>query len=232
MGSAALALIRGIDQLLQIFDGVELTLSHQSGTDPPRSSKELQFTRRLFLYLDTALSPSDRRIRAEAATAAGLYVHIRDSSYADSLEDLLKPQAFICHDSRDKESFARPLADRLSRSGIVLWFDEYSLKVGDPLRESVERGIKTCGRCIVIISKQFLANNGWTKREFNSVFTREVLESANLILPVWHDVSAEEVYEYSPQLLDRIAANTKDGMEVVSRKLIETLRRPKCESSE
>jgi TIR domain len=79
-----------------------------------------------------------------------------------------------------------------------VWFDEYSLNVGDSLRESIERGIKECKRCILVISKNFLGNSGWTKGEFNSVFTRELLENKRLVLPVWHDVTAQEVYEYSP----------------------------------
>jgi hypothetical protein len=227
---AALTLIRQVEQLLlHAFDGVEMTLSHESGNDPPRSSKELHFTGRTFLYLDTTLSPGDRQVLVDESKKAGLYVHIRDATYADSLKDLVKPQAFICHDSRDKEAVVRPLANILARAGVILWHDEYSLKIGDSLRESVEDGIKTCGRCIVVLSKHFVANSGWTKREFNAVFTREILEKANIILPVWHDVSSEEVYEYSPNLLDRFAANTSDGLEAVSRKLVEALRQQKTQ---
>jgi hypothetical protein len=32
-----------------------------------------------------------------------------------------------------------------------------------------------------------------------------LLEKKNLILPVWHQVTEQEVYEYSPSLADKVA---------------------------
>jgi hypothetical protein len=67
--------------------------------------------------------------------------------------------------------------------------------------------------------ENFINNAGWTKREFDSIFMREHLEKKRLVLPVWHDVSAQEVYEYSPSLLDVYALNWEMGEEEVIRKL-------------
>ena len=106
-----------------------------------------------------------------------------------------KPLAFISHDWRDKKAIAMPLALKLSGLGIPVWFDEFSLKLGDELRESIEKGIKETDFCILIITKHFLTNDGWTKAEFNSVFTKEIIEKKKVMLPVWHDVSKKEVYE-------------------------------------
>jgi len=39
--------------------------------------------------------------------------------------------------------------------------------------------------------------------EFNSIFTREILERRNVILPIWHGVSQKDVYDYSPSLAER-----------------------------
>ena len=55
---------------------------------------------------------------------------------------------------------------------------------------------------MLILSPSFFSNTGWTKREFDSIFSREVLESADLMLPVWYNVTREQVYEYSPRLLN------------------------------
>ena len=49
----------------------------------------------------------------------------------------------------------------------------------------------------------FLANSDGKKGEFDSVFTREILEQQD-DLPIWHGVS-EDVYAYSPRLLNRPA---------------------------
>ena len=95
--------------------------------------------------------------------------------------------------------------DGLSILACPVWYDEYSLNVGDSLRESIEKGIKEAKKCIIILTPNFLSNSGWTKTEFNSVFTKDMLFKNRSILPVWHNVSKEEIYEYSPMLLDTFA---------------------------
>ena len=160
-------------------------------------------------------SAPGRRVAAEKR----LLLQYRGPEYAAARSALEKPVAFICHDTRDKDAVARPIALGLQKRMCWVWFDEYSLNVGDSLRESIERGIKECKRCILIISKNFLGNSGWTKREFDSIFTRELLEKKSLVLPVWHDVTAEVVYEYSPSLLNVYALNWEMGEDEVVRKL-------------
>ena len=41
---------------------------------------------------------------------------------------------FICHASEDKEVVARPLAEYLREKGYRVWYDEFSLKIGDSLK--------------------------------------------------------------------------------------------------
>lgn len=100
-----------------------------------------------------------------------------------------------------------------------MWFDEYSLKVGDNLRESIGKGIKECRRCILVVTPNFLSNTGWTRTEFESVFTREILERSNVVLPVWHGVDVKEVYKYSPSLANKKAVIWEVGIEEVARQL-------------
>ena len=66
--------------------------------------------------------------------------------------------AFISHDSRDKESVAVPIAIDLQKHLCPVWYDEFSLTVGDNLRENIENGIKESKKCILILSKNFLNN--------------------------------------------------------------------------
>jgi hypothetical protein len=49
--------------------------------------------------------------------------------------------AFICHASEDKADFVRPLAERLREERIEIWYDEFSLRIGDSLRQSIDRGL-------------------------------------------------------------------------------------------
>ena len=44
-------------------------------------------------------------------------------------------------------------------------------------------------------------------REFDSVFTRKIVEEKEVILPVWCGVSVEEEYDYSPILADKVSVD-------------------------
>jgi hypothetical protein len=61
--------------------------------------------------------------------------------------------------SSDKETFARPLAKALQSRGLKVWFDEFTLAVGDSLRRSIDRGLVHSRFGIVIISPNFLRKN-------------------------------------------------------------------------
>ncbi|MBI4644730.1 MAG: toll/interleukin-1 receptor domain-containing protein [Deltaproteobacteria bacterium] len=100
-----------------------------------------------------------------------------------------------------------------------VWYDEYSLKVGYSPREQIEKGLKECKKCILILTPNYLTNEGWGKKEFDSVFTRELVEKQNIVLPVWHNVSVADIYQYSPSLADRVALHWSEGFEEVARKL-------------
>jgi hypothetical protein len=134
--------------------------------------------------------------------ALGHDLQFRDEGYVRGRSQFEKPLAFISHDSKDKENIARPIAINLQRKVCPVWYDEFSLSLGDKLRESIEKGLRECKKCILILSPHFFANKGWGKKEFESIFTREILEEQRLVLPIWCGVSSQQVYEYSPSLLN------------------------------
>jgi hypothetical protein len=136
------------------------------------------------------------------------------------------PQAFICHDSRDKRSIAARVATGLAGLRCHVWYDDFSLCIGDPLRESIEEGLRTCRKCILILSPNFLSNGGWTKAEFNAAFTREIVERNNVLLPVWAGVTKNQVYAYSPVLADRLGIDWGRGSREVVSKLYAAIMDP------
>lgn len=177
------------------------------------------FTGRIYIYSEDDIKEEDKQYLRGRAAELGQNVKFREQSYADARNKHEKPLAFISHDSRDKDSIASPLAIQLQKFMCPVWYDEYSLKVGDSLREQIEKGLKECRKCILVLTPNYLSNKGWGKKEFDSVFTRELIEKKKVILPVWHGVSKKEVYEYSPALADRVAVNWSEGVENVARKL-------------
>jgi hypothetical protein len=117
---------------------------------------------------------------------------------------------FICHASEDKETVARPLAEALRKRGFHVWYDEFTLKLGDSLRRNIDRGLRDSRYGIVILSKDFFKKE-WPQKELDGLNEREQ-DGKKVILPIWHDVTAEEVRYYSPMLAGRLAAKTRDGM--------------------
>lgn len=115
---------------------------------------------------------------------------------------------FISHASEDKDAIARPLADRLQKLGAKVWFDEFTLDVGDSLSRSIDRGLSASSFGVVILSKAFLGK-GWPDYELRGLISREV-GGKKVILPIWHDITRTDVQKFSPWLADKKALSTAE----------------------
>jgi hypothetical protein len=116
--------------------------------------------------------------------------------------------AFISHASEDKASIARPLARALDKMGFHIWYDEFELQIGDSLRQSIDKGLVNSRYGIVILSHAFFEKN-WSKYELDGLAAREI-EGHKVILPVWHNVTKDDILSYSPSLADKFAVLTKN----------------------
>jgi TIR domain len=208
-----------IDAVLSATGGFSVQTSYPADA-AAADATTLRFCGRVYVYSENRLAEVDVATILRIARQRRLIVQYRGPEWASQRTALEKPLAFISHDSRDKEEIARPLASELTKfPGCTVWYDEYSLKIGDNLRESIESGIKSCRKCVLLLSKHFLANKGWTKEEFDAIFTRQLIEQANLVLPVWCGVTKQEIFAYSPSLANRWAASWNDGVESVARQI-------------
>jgi len=145
----------------------------------------------------------------------------RTRSLGKSLSSPKKWDVFISHATEDKPDFVRPLANALRNSGVSVWFDEFSLKMGDSLRASIDFGLANSRYGVVVLSKSFFARH-WPIQELNGLSTRESA-GKNIILPVWHKISHAEVRDQSPLLADKLAVSSDLGIDAVVRKIVEVL---------
>jgi TIR domain len=182
-------------------------------------AQEVQTSRRVFIYSETRLTDEQiLKLKAEAIRL-GHEVQFRSDVHAMARSKFERPLAFISYDSKDRE-IAKAIAIGLQRMMCPVWYDEFSLKVGDNLRDSIEGGLKKCRKCILVLTPNFFSNGGWTKKEFDSVFTREILEQKGLALPVWCGVGKQAVYDYSASLLNVKGLDWSQlGVDEVCRKL-------------
>ena len=113
---------------------------------------------------------------------------------------------FISHASEDRDAVVRPLAIALKNEGLHVWYDEFELRIGDSLRRKIDAGLAKSRFGVVVLSKDFF-NKDWPNYELDGLVTRAVT-GEQVLLPVWHKVSKQEVMGYSPSLADKLARNT------------------------
>lgn len=137
------------------------------------------------------------------------------SEIADNIAELVDHPAtgvidvFISHASEDKDTVARPLAEALRTHGLEVWYDEYQLRIGDSLRRKIDDGLRRSRFGVVILSEAFF-RKGWPQYELDGLVTLSVT-GRQVLLPIWHEVAAEQVVEYSPSLADKVALRTVDA---------------------
>ena len=129
---------------------------------------------------------------------------------------------FICHASEDKDEVARPLAQALASLGLLVWFDEFSIRLGDSMREAIDRGLSSSRFGIVILSSTFF-EKPWAVLELNALFSQEAAGETR-ILPVWHNVDVDAVRSASPLLVDKRAIATSGGLDKVAEAIQRRLR--------
>lgn len=117
---------------------------------------------------------------------------------------------FVCHASEDKDDIVRPLAHALQDQGLTVWYDEFALRIGSSLRRSIDMGLANSRFGVVVLSASFFEKD-WSNYELDGLVTREVSsEGGQIILPIWHRVTKDEVARYSPSLADKLARSTAD----------------------
>jgi len=131
--------------------------------------------------------------------------------------------AFISHAGEDKDSLVRPLARLLRDQHIEVWYDEFSLKIGDSLRRSIDRGLSNSRFGIVVLSPSFFKKQ-WPQWELDGLVARQNSSDEDVVLPVWHQVQRDDVLSYSPSLADKVAVNSSLGLEEVARRLAAIIR--------
>jgi hypothetical protein len=113
---------------------------------------------------------------------------------------------FISHASEDKDAIVRSLANALTAEGLKVWYDEFTLRIGDSLRQKIDRGLATSRVGLVVLSPSFIAK-GWTNYELDGIVTRTI-SGEQILLPIWHNITKQQVIDFSPSLADKVARST------------------------
>lgn len=113
---------------------------------------------------------------------------------------------FISHASEDKSDVAIPLMQALETLGLTVWLDQSEIRIGDSLRRKIDYGLAQSSFGVVVFSKPFF-EKGWTQYELDAIVGQSV-EGTQRLLPIWHNISKDEVQRQSPSLADKLARST------------------------
>ncbi len=137
--------------------------------------------------------------------------------------DSFKYDVFISHASEDKDDFVRPLANALVKAGVNIWYDEFTLRLGDSLRASIDKGLSESKYGIVVLSPYFFEKK-FPQEELNGLFSKQVITGTKTLIPIWHKIDKEYLLEKSPLLTDKVAAKTSEGVDSVIQKILNVVK--------
>ncbi len=133
-----------------------------------------------------------------------------------------RPQAydiFLCHAWDDRRDSATELNGLLDSLGVSVWFSEKDIILGQPFLREIDKGLARSRIGLVLITPAFLSrieNGGVSDKELSELLSRD------LLVPVAHGVTYDEVRAVSPLLGSRNGLSTdEDSMADIAKKIAE-----------
>lgn len=126
---------------------------------------------------------------------------------------------FLCHAWDDRKGAAKELHDLLELKGVSVWFSEKDVFLGSSLLREIDKGLAKSRVGIVLVTPSFLKRvkgEGIADKELSALLARD------LLVPIVHDTTFEDLREVSPLLGSRSGLSTvEESMANVAAKLAE-----------
>jgi hypothetical protein len=121
---------------------------------------------------------------------------------------------FLSYARIDGISVATDLQSELENLGIAVWFDEIAIVPGRSQSLQMDAGLRKARAGVAVLTPAYLAGRFWTERELGALLSKEVL------IPVLHNVTFEDVKEYSGILPDLAGFTTaQDSVADIAKKI-------------
>ncbi len=101
------------------------------------------------------------------------------------MEGEFQYDVFLSHSAKDK-AVVRPLAGRLRKDGLKLWFDEWVLKPGDSIPAKIEAGLEH-SRVLVLCMSASAFGSDWAQLEAGTFQFRDPLSKERRFIPLLLD---------------------------------------------
>jgi hypothetical protein len=126
--------------------------------------------------------------------------------------------SFLSYAQIDGADVGAELRDRLDELGVSVWFGELTIVPGKSQALQMDKGLQKARAGIVLLTPAYVAGRFWTERELGALLGKETL------IPVLHNVTFEQVAEYSGILPDLAGFETaRDSVEIIAQKIAAAL---------
>jgi hypothetical protein len=109
----------------------------------------------------------------------------------------------------DKTKFVEPLAMELRRPGVRVWYDRFTLKIGDSLCRSIDVGLANSRYGVLVLSQAFL-QKPWPEYELRGLVAKEI-GPEKVILPIWYKITKDDILGFSPPFADKLAIAAREA---------------------
>lgn len=126
---------------------------------------------------------------------------------------------FLCHAWDDRRETATELHNLLEALDVSVWFSERDIILGQPFMREIDKGLAKTRIGLVLITPAFLKRiegGGVSEKELSELLARD------LLIPVAHGVTYDEIRAISPLLGSRNGLSTEeDSIENIAKKIAE-----------
>lgn len=126
---------------------------------------------------------------------------------------------FLCHAWDDRRETATDLHNLLEAADVSVWFSEKDIVLGQPFMREIDKGLAKTRIGLVLITPAFLRrieSGGVSEKELSELLSRD------LLIPVAHGVTYDEIRSVSPLLGSRNGLSTaEDSMDDIAKKVAE-----------
>lgn len=151
---------------------------------------------------------------AEIRTLTPIRENVEKRSELPDLRDV-----FLCHAWDDRKDAAKKLHDMLENKGVSVWFSEKDVLLGSSLLREIDKGLVKSRVGIVLVTPSFLKRikgEGVADKELSALLARD------LLIPIVHNTTFEDLREVSPLLGSRSGLSTaEDTIENIVDKIAE-----------
>ncbi|ANS32650.1 hypothetical protein R1CP_40350 (plasmid) [Rhodococcus opacus] len=130
------------------------------------------------------------------------------------VQDEREYDAFLSYARIDGGDAGNLLREHLDELGVNVWFDEIAIIPGKSQALQMDKGLRKARCGIALLTPAYLTGRFWTERELGALLHKSTL------IPVLHNVTFEQVAEYSGILPDLAGFETsRDPIPVIAQKI-------------